>query len=137
MRPASIRARLTLWYFAVQAITFAAFGIGIFFAVRGSVHSAIDQDLRLRLEGVQSFLERHDPTVSLEDAQYEFREHSGLRPGGDLLQVSDAQGNWIFRSASIRNYNIERPTTGLDRPRYETQVLSGSPLRVLSANLGV
>jgi len=36
----SIRARLTLWYFAVQAMTFAAFGVGIFFAVRGSGSAA-------------------------------------------------------------------------------------------------
>jgi len=58
MRPASIRARLTLWYFAVQAITFAAFGIGIFFAVRGSVHAAIDEDLRQRLQGIRRFMDR-------------------------------------------------------------------------------
>jgi hypothetical protein len=94
MRPRSIRIRLTLWYFAVQAITFAAFGIGIFLAVRESVHAAIDQDLRLRLEGIQRFMVRVAPTFSQEDLRYEIREHSGLRPGGDLLQVSDAQGDY-------------------------------------------
>src|SRR3989442_13838280 len=34
--------------------------------------------------------------------QDEFREHSELKPGDDLLQVADAQGNWIFRSGSIQ-----------------------------------
>jgi heavy metal sensor kinase len=147
MRPASIRARLTLWYFAVQAITFAAFGIGIFFAVRGSVHAAIDEDLRQRLQGIRRFMERVGPKFSDEDLAYELREHSGLRPGGDLLQVSDVQGNWIFRSASIRNYDIPRPGENqvlgeimiLDRlsARYETEVVRGIPLRIVSAKFGV
>lgn len=137
MRPASIRARLTLWYFAVQAITFAALGIGIFLAVRGSVHAAIDEDLRQRLEGIRRFMERIGPISSQEGLRYELREHSGLRPGGDLLQVSDAQGNWIFQSVSIRNYDIRRPSADTSAPRYETQVLNGAPLRILSAKVGM
>jgi len=137
LRPASIRARLTLWYFAVQAIAFAAFGIGIFLAVRGSVHAAIDEDLRQRLQGIRRFMERVGPVFSQEDLAYELREHSGLRPGGDLLQVSDAQGNWIFRSASIRDYAIPRPGEDQAAPRYETQVVRGIPLRIVSARFGV
>src|SRR5215831_11720522 len=138
MRPRSIRIRLTLWYFAVEAIAFAVFGVGIFLAIRESVNAAIDQDLRLRLEGVQRFMQRAAPNFSEEDLAYEIREHSGLRPGGgDLLQVSDAEGNWIFRSSSIRNYDIPRPREDLSVPRYETQVVSGVPLRIVSARVGV
>src|SRR5438094_9216184 len=96
MRPASIRARLTLWYFAVQAITFAALGIGIFFAVRGTVHAAIDEDLRQRLQGIRRFMDRIGPTFSEDDLAEELREHSGFRPGGDRLQVTHALGNWAF-----------------------------------------
>ncbi len=137
MRPASIRARLTIWYFAVQAISFAAFGAGIFFVVRGSVHAAIDEDLRQRLQGIRRFMDRVGPVFSEEDLAHELREHSGLRPGGDLLQVSDAQGNWIFRSASIRNYDIPRSGEVQAAPRYETQVVRGIPLRIVSARFGV
>ncbi len=137
MRPRSIRVRLTLWYFAVQAITFAAFGIGISLAVRESVHAAVDEDLRLRLEGIQRFMERVAPTFSQDDLRYEIREHSGLRPGGDLLQVSDAQGNWLFRSASIRNYDIPQPGGILSVPRYETKVFNGALLRIVSDKAGV
>ena len=137
MRPRSIRVRLTLWYFAVQAIAFAAFGIGIFFAVRGSVHAAIDEDLRQRLQGIRRFMERVGPIFSQEDLTYELREHSGLRPGGDLLQVSDAQGNWIFRSASSRNYDIPKPGEAQAALRYETQVVRAIPLRIVSAKFGV
>ena len=137
MRPASIRARLTLWYFAVQAITFVALGIGIFFAVRGTVHAAIDEDLRQRLQGIRRFMDRMGPTFSEDDLADELREHSGLRPGGDLLQVSDAQGNWVFRSASSRNYDIPKPGEASAALRYETRIVRGIPLRIVSANFGV
>src|SRR5262245_59226818 len=137
MRPASIRARLTLWYLAVQALSFAAFGIGIFFVVRGSVHAAIDEDLRQRLQGIRRFMDRVGPNFTEEDLSDELREHSGLRPGGDLLQVSDAQGNWIFRSASIRKYDIPRPSQDPAAPRYETQVVPAVAFRIASAVFGV
>ena len=138
MRPRSIRVQLTLWYFAVQAIAFAAFGIGVFLAVRESVKAAIDQDLRQRLEGVQRFMQRAVPNFSEDDLAYEIREHSGLRPGGgDLLQVSDAEGTWVFRSVSIRNYDLPQPIGDLGAPRYETKTVNGALLRIVSAKAGV
>jgi heavy metal sensor kinase len=137
MRPASIRVRLTGWYFAIFAMTFAFYAVGILLAMRSSVHAILDDELRTRLEGVRRFMERHDPSVSLEDMQYEFREHSGMRPGGDLLQVSDAQGKWLYRSASIRDYQIELPSVDVSTPRYETLDVNGHQLRVLSAAMTV
>jgi heavy metal sensor kinase len=122
----------------VQAIAFAVFGIGIFLAVRETVNAAIDQDLKLRLEGVQRFMQRAAANFSEEDLAFEIREHSGLRPGGgDLLQVSDAEGKWVFRSASIRNYDIPQPARDLDSPCYETKTVNGAPLRIVSAKAGV
>jgi heavy metal sensor kinase len=122
----------------VQAVAFAVFGAGIYFAVRESVHAAIDQDLQLRLDGVQRFMQRAVPNFSDEDLAYEIREHSGLRPGGgDLLQVSDAEGNWIFRSLSIRNYDLPQNSADPSAPRYETKTVNGAPLRIVSAKAGV
>ena len=137
MKPASIRVRLTLWYFGIFAATFAIYGIAILLAMRASVDAVIDEELGIRLQGVQRFMERHDPTVSLEEMQYEFGEHAGLRPGGDLLQVSDTDGKWLFRSASIRDYQIELPPVGVSTPHYETLNLQGHRLRVLSARVTV
>jgi hypothetical protein len=82
VRPASIRIRLTLWYFGIVAATFAVYAIGILVATRASVNAAIDEELRTRFQGVQRYMERHDPAVLLEELQGELREHSGLRPGG-------------------------------------------------------
>jgi hypothetical protein len=99
MRAASIRVRLTAWYFAIFSTTIALYAVGILFAMRSSVHAILDDELRTRLEGVRRFMERHDPSVSLEEMQFEFREHSGLRPGGDLLQLGDANRTWLFSLA--------------------------------------
>src|SRR5262249_3697294 len=60
----------------------------------------------------------------------------GLRPGGDMLQVWDAQGEVIFESSSIREYQIPAP------PRQASVVLddrtvSDRPLRVLTTTLRI
>src|SRR5260370_11333105 len=137
MRWRSFRVRLTAWYFAVLAVTFILFGMGMFLAMRASVHAAVDQGLRVRLKGVQRFMERHIQE-SLEELQAELREHSGLKPGGDLLQVADADGNWIFRSGSIQPYRIPLPTAaGLNDLHFETTNFAASPLRILSARIQV
>lgn len=137
MRPKSIRIRLTLWYAAVLTLTFGALGIGMLLAMREIVHAAADEDLRLRLAGVQRLMERHDPAISIEEIRDEFREHSGLRIGGDLLQVADASGNWIFRSVSIRDYSIALPSGGPPVSRLETLNLNGRPFRLLTSKVRV
>lgn len=130
---ASIRVRLTLWYFGIVAATFALYSVGILLAVRASVDAVLDGELRQRLLGVQRFMERYDPRVSLEHMQAEFAEHSGLRPGGDLLQVSDDRGQWLFQSTSIAGYDIGAPRPEQGLPHVETVTIGGERLRVLSA----
>src|SRR6266704_2149623 len=106
MSKASIRVRLTAWYFAVLAMGLGLFGAGMYFTVRQSVDAAVDDELTVRLQGMQRFMQREFPGSTLEEIQREFREHSGLKPGGDLIQVADAHGSWMFQSGSIRPYKI-------------------------------
>jgi len=87
-----------MWYLGIFAAIFAAYAAGIVVAMRASVHAAIDEELNTRLAGLRTFMERHDPSISMEEFRFEFREHSGLRPGGDLVQVSDAGGELLFQS---------------------------------------
>jgi hypothetical protein len=127
----SIRLRLTGWYLAVLAIALGVFGTGMFLTLRQSVHAAVDDELSVRLQGMQRFMQREFPGSDLDDIQREFREHSGLKPGGDLIQVADAQGNWIYQSGSIRPYKIalaNPPDPGL--ANIQTIDVDGSPLRL-------
>jgi heavy metal sensor kinase len=138
MRGASIRLRLTGWYFAVLAIALGVFGTGMFLTLRQSVHAAVDDELSARLQGMQRFMQREFPGSDLDDIQREFREHSGLKPGGDLIQVADAQGGWIYQSGSIRPYKIalaNAPDASL--ANIQTIDVDGSPLRLLTARVEI
>lgn len=137
MRAVPIRVRLTLWYSGILAVTLAAFGMAMLLAMRTSIDAVIDDELGSRLLGVQGMFERYDPGGSLAWLQEELREHSGLRPGGDLLQVSGPGRDWVFQSHSIREHGIEIPQTPPGGPRYETVDRNGQLLRVLTAPMTV
>src|SRR5262245_7979758 len=135
----SVRVRLTLWYFAVLTVSLIIFGFAIYLLVRQSVNAAIDADLQDRLAGVDRFMkfQMARSGFTLEDVQAEFREHSGIRQGGDLVQVADLQGNWIFQSTSIRNYAIRLPKYRPERPTFDTLQIQSSPVRVLSSSIRI
>src|SRR5262245_45218302 len=101
MMPISVRMRLTLAYSLILTLTLGLFGAGLFFVMKRSVYAAVDEDLQARLEGVQRLMQRAIPRMSGQELREEFREHSGLRPGGDMLQVWDERGNVVFESYSI------------------------------------
>ena len=52
--------------------------------MRASVYHAVDDELRDRVRGVQSFMDRQISSLSVPEIRDEFREHSVLGPGGDL-----------------------------------------------------
>src|SRR5258708_7722519 len=135
MKIASIRVRLTAWYFAILAVALCLFGAGMFLVMRQSVHTAVDDELAVRFNGVQRFVQRVFPGNTQEDIRYEFREHSGMKPGGDLLQISDTRGNWIFQSGSIRPYNIPVSSPQTNGAELKTIDIAGSPLRILTAKV--
>src|SRR5258708_21274082 len=107
----------------------------MFLVMRQSGHTAVDDELAVRFNGVQRFVQRVFPGNTQEDIRYEFREHSGMKPGGDLLQISDTHGNWIFQSGSIRPYNIPVSSPQTNGAALKTIDVAGSPLRILSAKV--
>lgn len=135
MKSLPIRVRLTAWYFAVLALTLSLFGLSAYFAMRNSIHETVDEELRARLEGVRGLVERTSQDAGTEVLESELREHSELREGGALLQVSDQQGNWLYRSASMSRYEIPRPQQTSPQPF--TTAFQDVPLRVLNAKINV
>jgi len=131
----SIGVRLTAWYFAVLALALGLFGTAMSFAMRQSIHSAVDDGLRVRLAGVHQFIFRYFPGRSLAKIRAEFDENSELKPGDALVQIADAQGNWIFRSMSIQPLNI--PLTRTDRVDIATIRVGGTPVRLLTGRVAV
>jgi signal transduction histidine kinase len=116
----------------------AVFSLAVWFAMRAAVYHAVDEELRDRVQGVKAFMDRQISSLSIPEIRDEFREHSVLGPGGDLFQVCDAQGQWLYRSESLEsdNVSIDKPST-LPKPRFVTAQVAGRPLRFYSERIRV
>src|SRR5580704_6797304 len=130
-----IRLRLTAWYFAVLAVVLSAFGVSAYIEMRHSIHRTVDEELQIRAEGVHQLIERTIQRGAEDDLQEGLREHTELRQGGALLQVSDEQGNWLYRSTVMSDYGVPRPAT---IPRRATEFLGKDvPLRIWTKKVSV
>jgi heavy metal sensor kinase len=128
-----IRLRLTAWYFGVMLLTLSLFGVGMFVAMNLAIGQAVDRDLHLRLAGVEEFMGRRIPQTPLDRLQHEIRERTGMRPGGELLQIASPDGSWLFQSEAMRQLGLSAgavlpPGTSSSA----TRVIRGVPVRVLT-----
>jgi heavy metal sensor kinase len=140
LNPASIRFRLTAWYFVSLAVTLAIFVVGARISVGISLYRSVDNDLTNRLSGVQRFVNwqvgrgRQMPAI-----REEFEEHSVMGLGGGTFQVCDSRGAIVYRSASLASFpvDIAVPSQLRNSIRYETREVRGRSLRVASQAIEV
>ena len=127
----SIRVRLTAWYLVMLALGLGVFGIASWFAMRVSAFHTIDEELEDRIRGVEKFMQLQISALSPLEIRDEFREHSVLGPGGDLFQVCNEKGEWLYRSAVLENSQvpIRRPNQLGDEPLYENLTVQNTPVR--------
>jgi len=138
VRVLSIGFRLSAWYFAVFTCGLAAFGITAWFGMRASVFHAIDDELRDRVRGVSHFMENQISALSILEIRDEFREHSVLGPGGDLFQVCDEKGQWLYRSVPLENANVAIVLpASLPSPRFQDLRVEQHWLRFYSQRIVV
>jgi len=95
-----LRAKITLWYFAVLIATFALFGWLTDYGFQHSIETTLNDASTANLESVQNVLARALPK-GREDAKRELDELKGLWSGGGLVQVADDDGNMIFQSPAF------------------------------------
>src|ERR1700722_2039191 len=130
-----IRLRLTAWYFAVLAVVLSAFGVSAYVAMRHSIRKTVDEELQIRAEGVHQLIERTVQRGHPEDLPEGLREHTELRAGGALLQVSDEKGKWLYPSTLMSDYGVPRPAKLTRRP---IDFLGGEvPLRIWNQKVTV
>lgn len=138
MRNRSIGFRLAAWYFLVFALGLATFSVAAWFAMRASIYHAVDDELRDRVQGVARFMNLQISSLSVPEIRDEFREHSVLGPGGDLFQVCDQGGQWLYRSVPLENNNVPISAPGaLIKPRFDTLTVQGHLLRFYSERITV
>ncbi len=132
MKTLSIRARLTLWYTAILAVALVAFGITTWVAMRHSLLEAVDEDLQDRMMSLDAFIAQ---TESMEEMQHEFEENSALGPGGELFQVVDPSGRWLYRSPVLEAGGVDVPRHSGPGGAFEEAEVRGRRLRLLSRQL--
>jgi heavy metal sensor kinase len=134
----SIGFRLAAWYFLVLGSSLGVFSIIAWFSARASIYHAIDDELRDRVRGVAKFMDLQIASLSIPEIRDEFREHSVLGPGGDLFQVCDQDGQWLYRSVPLESNGVAIITPGaLHTPRFETLRVEGRSLRFYSRRIDV
>lgn len=106
MRLRSFRARLAVWYFTVIVASLSAFGVGSWVAIEAGLYHSIDDSLSDRIQGIKRFMSVQISALSINEIRDEFREHSILGPGGDLFQVCDERGAWLYRSQPLENNQV-------------------------------
>jgi heavy metal sensor kinase len=135
----SIRVRLTAWYLVMLALGLGLFGIGSWFAMRASAFHTIDEELQDRVRGVEKFMQLQISALSPMEIRDEFREHSVLGPGGDLFQVCNEKGEWLYRSAVLENSQvpIRLPDRLGGQPLYENLTVQNTPVRFATGRVVV
>src|SRR5205085_1960634 len=92
MNRRSIRFRLTAWYALILMVTFAAAGAVVWWAIRDSIHSTVDKDLRSRLKAMRTYVEKQSSTPDAEPVAEELA-------GPLVLLLASAGGYWMSRRA--------------------------------------
>jgi heavy metal sensor kinase len=132
MKRLPIRVKLTAWYSGVLALTFVVFGTAAYFAMLTSIETTVDEGLRDRSAGIRELMTRVLPQGS-ERVADELREHSELREEGDLSQVSDENGHWVYRSSLMEHFGVPMARAGA--PALVSLRLKDMPLRVLTSEV--
>lgn len=125
--------RLALWYLISFFVVLFLFGAGTFYAMRASIVDEFDRDLKFRIAGINSFLDKQSGS-DVEKLRHELQEHAQLRPGGELLQIGDTHGHWVFQSESMRHLGIRMPAVlPPGKPRFATVHSRTVPVRLATA----
>jgi heavy metal sensor kinase len=103
--PLSIRARLTLWYFSVLALTFILFSLVAFYAMRRSIYTAVDRELHHSADGIADIIRGFQPGEEGELPD-KLQELGRERAAGDYLQAESDNASWSYYSAAMEHLNV-------------------------------
>lgn len=135
MNRRSIRFRLTAWYTAILAATFAVMGAGVWLAIRDSIDDTVDNDLRSRLQAMREFLQREP--YAADRLRDELIENAALAPAGMSFRLSDGRGGWVYQSPGTEAWGPIPDAARLPKGgRFGAVALNGTPARMVSAPAG-
>ncbi len=121
MTLASIRFRLTAWYFCSLAVILTLFAFGAWVAMENSIVEAVDHDLRLRIETFRS--SRSGSSAKRRtNCWRNFRSRPNSGWGADFCRCVTASGRVLYRSARLGVTQLglkahAEPVDRISRPR--------------------
>src|SRR5690606_13919554 len=123
--------KLTLWYAVAFASSLAILGVGMWLVVQSSLHHAIDESLRDRVEGIHRFIEDHKTRLDVPEVQEEFYAH------GDLFEVVGPDGSIVHRAESLHGAAAAPLGTREGHGQFTNATHAGAPLRFFSQTVQV
>jgi signal transduction histidine kinase len=102
----SVRARLTAAYTGVVSVLLALLGIALYAALYEQLNHAADVDLRNRATVIQQFLQTYDVDSEPGGLSDELQEHADFSSRSELIQLSSADGKWVYRSPGIDKLSL-------------------------------
>jgi heavy metal sensor kinase len=142
----SIRLRLTLWYSSILLAILFLFAGTLYFGVERALQASVDAELASRINGVESYIKREVPRFDQKRIAQGLEENvlvqaastsPDLEPlGGEMLQISDGQGQWYCQSRSMKEVNIPAPNPS-EANGLVTRLVAGAPMRMQTASLQV
>jgi heavy metal sensor kinase len=118
----TIRARLTVLYFLVLAVSFTAFFFICDVGFQRSIEATVNDASRRNLEIVQRVLD-NSVDKGVPKVQKELAELAGLWANGAIFQVAGPDGQWLYRSPQFLS----------EAPRLDA--LNGESLAFVTTNL--
>jgi heavy metal sensor kinase len=133
----SIGLRLTLWYLVIFLLAEALFGAGMWLILRKNLYDIADAALEGQADDLGRFFEARqgEPAAQL---QTEISEGYKIERSEDYLQISDADGNSIYRSRFFEQHPLPLLSPDqLRKPRYQNRRLGRRAFRILSERMDV
>ena len=138
MKPLTIQARLTLWFFLSLAIIVALFVSGSWLAMKASMYHSIDRDLRYRIGMVVPFIQL-ETLNTRERFTREFANPSEEPIVGVFVQITDEEQSVLYESDVLRAHRVAAlPPGPADGSVFITNGGTGGwPVRVASRRIEV
>jgi heavy metal sensor kinase len=136
-----IRLRLALWYAIVLCVSTAVIAAIIGGTVLNGMRAELDGQLRARVmrlgEKLRHAAEEHERIVGMvSDDQLSAQAHENTSPS-EFIQLSNARGNWIYRSPEMMRAGIGMEPVGTGHVRYADVATTAGRLRVVTADLQI
>ena len=125
----TIRARLTLLYFTVLALSFVAFFWICDVGFRRSIETTVDAASRTNMETVERLIASTEPKGK-EAIATELGDLAKLWASGALFEVADENGLWLFRSEPFLHQSPLLPRAFVHEVRFDTTNLNANQYRV-------